>query len=120
METPVDSKVYDKLKWVALVLLPALGGLYFALGAIWNFPAAEQVVGTVTVLDTFLGLLIAKSSKNFQATHGRPSEIVGDLVMMQDQFGTVAGMKFVGNKDPFIPTEGETVAFMVKREMSLE
>ena len=116
----MDNKVYDKLKWVALVLLPVLAALYFGLGNIWSFPAVEEVIGSITVIDGALGLLLSKSSKNFQDSHGRPSEIVGDLVMMQDQFGTVAGMKFVGNKDPFIPTEGETVAFMVKREMSLE
>ena len=64
----MSNKVYDSLKWIALILLPALGTLYFALAGIWNFPYAEEVVGTITAVDTFLGVLLGISSVNYNKT----------------------------------------------------
>ena len=54
----MSNKVYDVLKWIALVLLPALGALYFGLANIWGLPYAEEIVGTVSVIDTFLGAIL--------------------------------------------------------------
>ena len=61
----MSNKTYDTLKWVALVVLPALGTFYFALSGIWGFPYGEQVVGTITAIDTFLGALLGISSINY-------------------------------------------------------
>lgn len=60
-----NSKVYDVLKWIALVFLPALATLYFAISGIWGLPYGEQVVGTLTAIDTFLGALIGISNINY-------------------------------------------------------
>lgn len=57
-----NSKIYDVLKWIALVVLPALGALYFALSTIWGLPYGEQIVGTISAIDTFLGAIIGISS----------------------------------------------------------
>ena len=46
------NKTYDILKWIAMYLLPAAGTLYFALAGIWSLPYGEQVVGTITAVDT--------------------------------------------------------------------
>lgn len=54
----MPDKTYDILKWGAQYLLPALGTLYFALAGIWGFPYGEQVVGTITAVDTFLGVAL--------------------------------------------------------------
>ena len=62
----MSDKVYDLLKWIALYLLPALGTLYFALAGIWNFPYGEQVVGTITAVDTFLGVILGISSAKYE------------------------------------------------------
>ena len=62
MKTILSDKAYDILKWVALVLLPALGALYFGLAGIWGFPYGEQIIGTITVLDTFLGVILGIST----------------------------------------------------------
>lgn len=62
----LPNKVYDVLKWIAMYLLPALGTLYFALAGIWNFPYGEQVVGTITAVDTFLGVLLGISTAQYQ------------------------------------------------------
>lgn len=57
-----DNKVYDVLKWIALVALPAIGTLYFALASIWGLPYGEQIVGTITAITAFLGALLGISS----------------------------------------------------------
>lgn len=61
----LSNKVYDVLKWVAMYLLPALGTLYFALAGIWAFPYGEEVVGTITAVDTFLGVLLGISTAQY-------------------------------------------------------
>ena len=61
----LTNKAYDILKWIAMYLLPALGTLYFALAGIWGFPCGEQVVGTITAVDTFLGVLLGISSAQY-------------------------------------------------------
>ena len=63
-----DNKTYDTLKWIAMYLLPALGTLYFALAGIWNFPYGEQVVGTITAVDTFLGVILGISTSQYNKT----------------------------------------------------
>lgn len=56
---------YDQLKFLAQIVLPALGTLYFALAGIWGLPEAEKVVGTIVAVDTFLGVLLGISSRRF-------------------------------------------------------
>ncbi len=63
----LSDKVYDILKWIALIALPALGTLYFALANVWGLPYGEQVVGTVTAVDTFLGALLGISAAAYNA-----------------------------------------------------
>jgi len=62
----LSNKTYDILKWIAQFLLPALGTLYFALAGIWNFPYGEQVVGTITAVDTFLGVILGISNAQYK------------------------------------------------------
>lgn len=61
----LSNKVYDVLKYVATIVLPALGTLYFTLSTIWSFPCGEQVVGTITAIDTCLGVLIGISTSKY-------------------------------------------------------
>lgn len=61
----MSDKVYDVLKWIAQILLPAIGTLYFALAQIWGFPYAEEVVGTISAIDVFLGVLLGISTHNY-------------------------------------------------------
>lgn len=66
----LSNKTYDILKWIALYLLPAAGTLYFALAGIWGLPNGEQVVGTITAVDTFLGVVLGISSASYNAGSG--------------------------------------------------
>ena len=61
----MSNNVYDVLKWVAMYLLPALGTLYFALAGIWGLPYGEQIVGTITAIDTFLGVILGISTVQY-------------------------------------------------------
>ena len=61
----MSNKVYDVLKWIAMVFLPAVATLYFALAGIWNFPYGEEIVGTLTAVDTFLGVLLGISAAQY-------------------------------------------------------
>lgn len=65
----ISNKTYDTLKWIAQYLLPATGTLYFALAGIWGFPYGEEVVGTITAVDTFLGVLLGISSTQYKKTN---------------------------------------------------
>lgn len=62
----MNDKMYNILKWIALYFLPALGTLYFALAGIWGFPYGEQVVGTITAVDTFLGVVLGISNSQYK------------------------------------------------------
>lgn len=61
----MSNKVYDILKYIAQIVLPALGALYFALAKIWNFPYGTEIVGTIAAVDTFLGALLKLSSDQY-------------------------------------------------------
>lgn len=61
----MSNKTYDILKWITTVVLPGIGTLYFALAGIWGFPYGEKVVGTITAIDTFLGVLIGVASSTY-------------------------------------------------------
>ena len=66
----ISNKVYDVLKWIAMYLLPSVGTLYFALSGIWGFPYGEQVVGTITAVDTFLGVILGISTATYNKREG--------------------------------------------------
>lgn len=66
----LSNKWYDALKWIAQILLPALGTLYFALAGIWGFPYAEHIIGTITAVDTFLGVLLGISTMQYRKVLG--------------------------------------------------
>jgi len=61
----ISNALYDVLKWIAQILLPALGALYAALAGIWGFPLGTEIVGSVTAVDLFLGVLLGISTANY-------------------------------------------------------
>ena len=67
----LKGSVYDTAKQAALVWLPSLGTLYFALAGIWGLPAAEQVVGSIVALDTFLGVVLHISNTQYNNSEAK-------------------------------------------------
>ena len=70
----MSDKVYDVLKWIAQYLLPASATLYFALANIWGFPYAEQVVGTISAIDTFIGVMLGISTMQYNKDNDEKRE----------------------------------------------
>lgn len=61
----LNDNAYDVLKRIQRYILPAMGTLYFTLCGIWGFGYGEQIVGTIAAVDTFLGVVLAVATKNY-------------------------------------------------------
>ena len=62
----MNDKVYNILKYVAMIVLPAVGTLYSALAGVWGLPYGDQIVSTILAVDTFLGALLGISSASYK------------------------------------------------------
>jgi hypothetical protein len=81
----MSSKLYDFLKKLAQIWLPALGTLYFALAAVWGLPAADKVTGTIIAVDTFLGVILNISKNQYVASGGG---VDGTVTVTPNELGT--------------------------------
>ena len=61
-----SNSMYDVLKYIAQIVLPAVATLYFALSQIWGLPYGEEIVGTITAVDCFLGALLGISTAQYK------------------------------------------------------
>ena len=64
----LSNKAYDVLKFIAQIVLPAVGTFYFTIAGIWGFPYGEEVVGTITAVDTLLGAVLMLSNAQYKKT----------------------------------------------------
>lgn len=87
----LSNKVYDVLKPLTTVVLPGVSALYFGLAAIWGFPNAEQVVGTIALVNVFLGLFVGLGSKTYNKAEG------DILVLKNDDGGTTYSLVVDGD-----------------------
>lgn len=113
----INPKVYDFLKYVALVILPAAAALVIGLGLTLNWSDATGVAGVITLVDTFLGAVLGKSASNYKQ---QAPDIFGDLIVVQEADGTPAGIKIVGTKENPIFEENSQVVLNVRREQNLQ
>lgn len=74
----MNNKVYDVLKWIAMYFLPAVGTLYFALANTWNLPYGEEIVGTITAVDTFLGVILGIASNSYHKEIAASEFVIDD------------------------------------------
>ena len=106
----LKNKTYDRVKWTTTIFLPAFGALYFGVAQIWGLPKAEEVVGTIAVLATFLGVLIGVSSKAYN------SEADGYLVANGTDPDTgMTNLAMTLNKTPDELLEKKTVRLKVPK-----
>lgn len=61
----LPNKIYDILKWVTMIVLPALATAYVGLAAIWGWPFADEVAKTTAVVCTLLGALLGISTAQY-------------------------------------------------------
>ena len=64
----LSDKTYDFVKRLVQIILPAFSALYFGLAQIWGLPAAEEVVGTIALLTTFLGVVLGISTSTYKSS----------------------------------------------------
>lgn len=108
----ITGKLYDWLKWIAQIFLPALGTLYFTLAGIWSLGHADDVVGTIMAVDLFLGLLLGISQVNYAKQVGQ-----GDLLVEEDETGA-KGMRLELDQTPEELATKKEVRFKVKQKRS--
>lgn len=66
-----SNKAFDVLKWLAIVVLPALATFVKVLFPVWNIPLGDEIAATIVAVDTLLGALLGVSTiqyKNVQLT----------------------------------------------------
>ena len=61
----MSNKVYDILKWIALVVFPAIATLFSAISMIWGIPYGEQITSTIIAIDTAIGAILGVSSVKY-------------------------------------------------------
>lgn len=66
----LSNKVYDILKWVVMIVLPAISAFYVALASVWGWPYAEQVAMTIAAVTALLGALLGISTANYNKWAG--------------------------------------------------
>ena len=66
----LNNKWYDVLKWIALIVLPAVAVLYGSIAEIWGLPFGEQIPDTITAVDLFLGIVLGVSNANYKKLNG--------------------------------------------------
>ena len=71
----LNNKVYDILKWLVIIVMPAVATLYAALAAVWGWPYAEQVAMTISAVTALLGALLGISTASYNK--GVPVETEG-------------------------------------------
>lgn len=107
----ITGKLYDGLKFLALIAFPAFATLYFALAGIWGLPAAEQIVGTIVALDTFLGVVLQISS----SAYNKNAVAQGAIKVLRGKAGKTFSLELDG--DPEYELEGkEKAVFQIKKE----
>lgn len=105
----LSGKVYDFLKFIAQIVLPAFGTLYFTLASVWGFPAPEQVMATTLALGTFLGVVLRISTNSYNKSE---AQYDGALRVIDREDGTRL-FSLDLNEDTSVIPEKKNVNFKV-------
>lgn len=97
----VKAKLYNQLKWLALIALPAFSAFYLSFGQLWDFPKTTEVVGSLTLIDTLLGALLQLSSKTYQKQQEDPANVDGYVTETgRDPDTGIPGLSFTISRHP--------------------
>lgn len=102
----LSEKTYKALKQLAMIWLPALAVLYTSLAALWHFPYVLEIVGTITAVDTFLGVLLGISTKQYNNSDAR---FDGTLNVTQTQDGQFHALQLNAGQYESLPTKDAVV-----------
>jgi hypothetical protein len=104
----LSDQQYFLLNSLAVIVLPALGTLYFALAQIWGLPAGEQVVGSIVAVDTFLGVVVKVGEMSYNNSNSR---YAGAINVSEQPDKTVYSLDL--NHDPAELKNMDSVSFKV-------
>lgn len=107
----LNNKVYDFLKKVVQVYLPAAATLYFSVSQIWGLPNAERVVGTITAVTVFLGLVLGISSVAY-----KKSDAKYDGVIKVDETEDKTTYSLGLNDDPALLASKSVATFKIENK----
>jgi hypothetical protein len=110
----IPPKPYDFLKFVALVILPAVAALVLGLGVLLNWSDATVVAGVITLVDTFLGTILGKSASNYKQNDPKA---VGELVFGSTPEGGAEIRRVSVNEENPVFNAGSKVYLNVVREV---
>ncbi len=80
----LPDRVYDVLKWIVMIVIPACTTAYVGLAAIWGFPYAEEIAKTSAVICTLLGALLGISTAQYNKTTGKHEATYGGMIEDED------------------------------------
>lgn len=106
----MGNKYYDVLKYVAQIVLPASGTLYFALSQIWGLPNGEEIVGTIVALNAFLGVMLGLSSAAYNQSG---SKFAGTIDIFEDEEAKKFSLNM--DEDPYDLDKKDEVTFKVNK-----
>lgn len=110
----LSNPLYDKLKPVALIVLPALATLMFTVGTLWDFSHTPQVVGTITAIDTFLGLILKISTSQYYKSG---ANFDGEVIVRPEDGGITASISADRTLEDIVDDPGKhSVEFQVVHE----
>lgn len=104
-KNPIFSdKVYNQIKYAAQYWLPGLGALYAALAALWGFPYATEVVGSIAAIDIFLGVLLGLGAASYNKSDAK---FDGSLNVTQTDNGQFHALQLNEGQYQALPSKGE-------------
>lgn len=111
----LSNNVYNFLKFMATLLLPALGALYFGLSEVWGFPFPDEINGTINTVVLFIGVLMGYSSKSYRSSDDR---FDADILVTKDDSGRKILQIEATNEqlDALVHEDREAVVFRIKTE----
>ena len=101
-----SNRWYDGLKYVALVVLPAFSALYFGLGEIWGLPKVTEVIGSIAVIDTVLGMLLRSSNQNYKKSDAR---FDGTINKIEGEDSTLYSLNLDGDPEKVLAAKDEVL-----------
>ena len=84
MKLSLSNSTYDILKWITMIVLPALATAYVGLASIWGWPYADEVAKTTAVICTLLGALLGISTAQYNKDMGKHEPTYGGMVDDED------------------------------------
>jgi hypothetical protein len=109
----MSDKIYNKVKWFVQIVLPAISTLYFTLGALYDLPAVEQVMGTCAALAVFLGGLIGLSTKAYNKSD---EKYAGVVVVNEDADKDLYSIETFGDPEETVKNSKEVLLKVMRAE----